>query len=123
MIPVASFLAAYEAPAIMLCSEPVLAYLRASGRVAGDIEPQRQRALFARYGALRALALCGRELGFRLSRPGALHEGDAVLLGEPLVPGGVICGLIGADGCALALAGDALIGWRAPNVLRMAEFS
>lgn len=122
MIPVASFLRDYDAMPGMLCSEPVLAYLRASGRIAGDIAPERQRALFERHGAMRALAICGRALGFRLVAPSRLEEGDAVLLRAPQVRGGAICGLIGRDGCALALAGDALNGWSAPDVLRVAEF-
>jgi hypothetical protein len=122
LIAVAPFLMAYDVGPDTLCSEPVLAYLRATGRVAGDIPAPRQRALLARYGVARALALCGRELGFRLARPSRLIEGDAALLRAPQVAGGAVCGLVGADGGALALAGDALIGWRAPDVLRIAEF-
>ncbi|CAN2533111.1 hypothetical+protein [Methylocapsa aurea] len=122
MISVAPFLAAYDAGPDTLCSEPVLAYLRASGRVDGEIMQFRQRHLLRRYGVIRALAICGSALGFRLVRPTRLTEGDAVLLRAPEVDGGAICGLVGADGCALALAGDAMIGWTAPQVLLMAEF-
>lgn len=123
MIPVASFLSAYDVGPDTLCSEPVLAYLRASGRVAGDISPARQHMLFERWGALRALYMCGDELGFRLARPmRLLEEGDAVLLRAPQVQGRMMCGLIGADGYAFALAGDALLGLREFDVLRVAEF-
>lgn len=124
MMRVADFAWAFKEEPDSLCSEMVLAYLRASGRVAGNISRSEQRLLFVRLGPLRALDICGKRLGFRLAAAArALAEGDAVLLRAPDLRGGHLCALIGADGqAAFAKAGDGLWITTAFSVARVAKF-
>jgi hypothetical protein len=122
MIRVATFMEAFPLRAGTICSEPVLAYLRATGRVAGAVPAEEQRALLARLGPMRALRLCGRRLGFRLARPETLVEGDAVLCAAPAVEGGLVCGLVGSRAdVVFAAAGDGLIVTRHFRALRVAR--
>jgi len=123
MIRVADFVHAFEAGPDTLCCEVVLAFLRASGRVAGDIPRAEQRALFAHWGALRALQICGKRLGFRLEPPGALGEGDAVLLRAAAIGVPHVCGLVGEGGAAVFVkAGDGTAIATAFEAMRVARF-
>jgi hypothetical protein len=121
---VADFALRFDAEPDALCSEMALAFLRATGRVAGNIPRDEQRRLLAHLGPLRALDHCGRRLGFRLVRPdGAPVEGDAVLLRDAAVRGGYLCALIGDEGrAAFARAGDGLMVTTRFCVARVARF-
>jgi len=95
MDDVVAFMRAFPVRRETLCSEPVMAWLRAKG-VDHPFDGRTQRRLFARVGFNNAVREIIARIGFVFELPRNVQPG------EPVVARGVnglaVCGLMGADG-------------------------